>query len=167
MRRTVIAALLLASTWQTKPVGAQPLSDPYQIFARTRAYWLDQHYPPLLEYSVAVTVLEGGTVKIERYWSAYDTASQQVAVDSVSDYEQAHPTYAAGGFNFLGSGPLDMNIPFLSHLVKPQPPTDYLGVPVLAPNYTFGMAAIAPIPRSVSSATAATPNRWRRMNLPA
>lgn len=144
MRRTLIAALLLASAWQPKPVAAQSLSDPYQIFARSRAYWLDQHYPPLLEYTVAVSVLEGGFVKTERYWSAYDSSSEQVAVDDVSDYEQAHPTYAAGGVNFLGQGPLDMNIPVLSHLVKPQPPTDYLGVPILAPNYTFGMAQIAP-----------------------
>jgi hypothetical protein len=132
----VIAALAFAAAWPAQPMQAQPLGDPYQIFARARAYWLQQHYPALLEYTVAVSVLEGGSLKTERYWSAYDSSSGQIVVDAVSDYERAHPTYAAGGVN--------LNIPLLSRLAKPQPPTDYLGVPFLAPNYTFGMASIPP-----------------------
>ena len=141
MTRTLIAVLLLAAAFPVNSV-AQPLSDPYQIFARARAYWQQQSYPPLLEYDVAVTVLESGSVKTERYWSAYDSVNQLVAVDSVSDYERAHPTYAAPGIN--------LNIPLLSKLVKPQPPTDYLGVPLLAPSYTFGMANIPPTNPSAS-----------------
>lgn len=144
----MIAVLLLAAGLPVRSGAAQSLSDPYQIFARARAYWQQQTYPPLLEYTIAVSVFEGGSVKTERYWSAYDTSSQAIAVDEVSDYEQAHPTYAARGFNFAVHGE-GYNIPFLSHLVKPQPPTDYLGVPLLAPNYTFGLARIPP----TSSAT--------------
>jgi hypothetical protein len=137
VRRAVAAAIVLGAGWPITTAGAQTLADPYQIFARARAYWHQQQYPPLLEYTVAVTVLEGGTLKTERYWSAYDSSSQEVAVDAVSDYERAHPTYAAHGVN--------IKIPLLSSVLgKPQPPTDYLGVPVLAPNYTFGMAEIAP-----------------------
>ncbi|HET6276162.1 MAG TPA: hypothetical protein VFE16_09570 [Candidatus Cybelea sp.] len=143
MTRKVIAVLFLAAAFPASSTSAQSLADPYQIFARARAYWHQQTYPPLLEYTVAVTVFEGGSVKTERYWSAYDSVNQQVAVDSVSDYEQAHPTYAARGFNFAGHGQ-GYDIPFLSHLLKPQPPTDYLGVPVLTPNYTFGLAQIPP-----------------------
>jgi hypothetical protein len=131
--RIVIATLLLAAA-SLSPAPAESPADAYQIFARSREYWLQQHYPPLLEYTVAVTVLEGGSVKKERYWSAYDSTDGQIAVDSVSDYERSHPTYAAPGVN--------VKIPLLSSLVKPQPPTDYLGVPLLAPNYTFGMADI-------------------------
>jgi hypothetical protein len=138
--RIVIGLLALAAAWPATPARAQTLTDPYQIFARAREYWLAQHYPPLLEYTVAVSVLEGGSVKTERYWSAYDTASQQIVVDSVSDYERAHPTYVHG---------INIDIPLLSHVNKPLPPADYLGVPLLAPNYAFGMAAIAP----TSSAT--------------
>lgn len=117
--------------------AAQSLADPYQIFARARAYWLQQQYPPLIEYTVAVSVLEGGSVKVERYWSAYDSVDRQIMVDPISDYERAHPTYAAHG--------VSVKIPLLSSVVgKPQPPTDYLGVPLLAPNYAFGMAQIPP-----------------------
>ncbi len=136
-RSAVAAALLLALAWPAGSACAEPLGDPYQIFARSRAYWLEQHYPPLLEYTVAVSVLEGGSVKQERYWSAYDAIDQHVIVDDVSDYERANPTYAAHG--------VTVKIPLLSSVLgKPQPPTDYLGVPLLAPNYTFGMAHIPP-----------------------
>jgi hypothetical protein len=135
---STIAALLLAAVSPVDRAPLPPLADPYQIFARARAYWLEQRYPPLLEYTVAVSVLEGGTVKTQRYWSAYDSVSRQVAVDPISDYERAHPTYASG-VN------LHFQIPLLQKAVgKPQPPTDYLGVPLLAPNYTFGMAEIPP-----------------------
>ncbi|HEX3670108.1 MAG TPA: hypothetical protein VHT92_00235 [Candidatus Cybelea sp.] len=143
MTRKMIAVLLLAAALPIRSAAAQSLGDPYQIFARARAYWQQQTYPPLLEYAVAVTVFEGGSVKTERYWSAYDTSNQEITVDTVSDYEQAHPTYAARGLNFVVHGE-GYNIPFLSHLIKPQPPTDYLGVPLLAPNYTFGLAQIPP-----------------------
>ncbi len=136
MTRWISAVLLLVAAFPVS-VAAQSLPDPYQIFARARAYWHQQSYPPLLEYSVAVSVLEGGSVKTERYWSAYDSVTQQVAVDPISDYEKAHPTYAAHG--------ITVKIPLLSSVLgKPQPPTDYLGVPLLAPNYTFGMAEISP-----------------------
>jgi hypothetical protein len=144
--RIVIAALALAA-WTPTPASAQSLTDPYQIFARARNYWLQQHYPPLLEYTVAVSVLEGGSVKTERYWSAYDSSSQEIAVDAVSDYEQAHPTYPAPGIN------LHFNLPILSHFDRKQRPSDYLGVPLLAPNYTFGMAQIPPTSSATPSPT--------------
>jgi hypothetical protein len=127
-----VAVLLAAS-----PACAQPLSEAYRIFDRARTYWLRQRYPPLVEYRVAITVLEGGKVKTERYWSAYDSVSGQVVVDPVSDYERAHPVHAARG--------IGISIPLLSSFIgKPQPPADELGVPELAPNYTFGMARIPP-----------------------
>jgi hypothetical protein len=137
----MIAILLLAAGVGSDSAPAQYLADPYQIFARARGYWLERSYPPLLEYDVAVTVLEGGTVKTQRYWSAYDSVDQQIAVDPVSDYEHDHPTYAASGFNFVLRGP---DLPIPASIGKPQPPTDYLGIPLLAPNYTFGMANVPP-----------------------
>lgn len=134
----MIAGLLLAGALPVTSTAQPPVADPYQIFARARAYWLQQHYPALVEYTVAVTVLEGGTTKTERYWSAYDSTNGTVVVDSVSDYEQAHPTYARG-IN------LNLRIPVLTRAIaKPLSPADYLGVPLLAPNYTFGMARIPP-----------------------
>jgi hypothetical protein len=139
VRGSLIAALALGAVSSVGSARAQYLVDPYQIFARARAYWLEQRYPPLIEYRVAVAVLEAGSLKTQRYWSAYDSGTGQVAVDPVSDYERAHPAYAAPGLN------LHFQIPLIQKaLGRSQPPVDYLGVPLLAPNYTFGMGEIRP-----------------------
>jgi hypothetical protein len=136
IRRVASLLALAVAVCGSGRATAQPaLGDPYRIFARASGFWYAQHYPPLLEYEVAVTVLEGGTFKAERYWSAYDSIDRKILVDPVSDYEKAHPTHAAHGMTIA--------IPILSSFIgKPQPPTDYLGVPELAPNYSFGMARI-------------------------
>ena len=111
-------------------------ADPYAIFARARNYFQSeaQQYPPYLRYDVAVHVVEGGQEKVERYDSAYDAMTNQVSVDPVSDYERAHPPSGSG-----------VNIGFLFWRVgKPQPPTDFLGVPVLSPTYSFGIGKFTP-----------------------
>jgi hypothetical protein len=126
-----LAAALLAAA---PCVSAAP--DPYDIFARSRAYWLRQQFPMHLEYDVAVDVLEGGTNKVEHYASAYDAVDDVVTVDPVSDYQRAHPPKVSGiNLGILGFA-----------LNKPLPPADFLGVPHLAPNYSFGMAPFVPAP---------------------
>ncbi len=113
--------------------GAQAPS-PYDIFARARAFWSAQIYPSYLAYEVVVRVDEGASPKTERYASEYDATDNTVWVDSVSDYEIAHPVKVKG-FNF--------GIPGLV-ASKPLPPVDFLGVPMLAPAFSFGMAPFVP-----------------------
>jgi hypothetical protein len=106
-----------------------PIGDPYAIFARARRYWESQRYPARLQYTVVVTVLEGGKTRIERYRSGYDGIAGVVAFDPVSDEEREHPYVPHG-----------VNVGFLFWRIgKPEPPADYLGVPELAPNYSFGI----------------------------
>lgn len=102
----------------------------YEIFAKTRIYWEAQRYPAKLEYDVAVTVVENGKPKIERYRSGYDAVNGIVRSDPVSDYERAYPYHPPGGFSF--------NVPFLTKPVGSSN-VDYFGVPMLAPNYSFGI----------------------------
>lgn len=109
-------------------VDASP--NPYDIYARTRAYWVSQIYPERLEYDVVVRVTDNGKPKIERYRSGYDGEDGSVAFDAVSDYEVAHP-YTPHGFNVFLPG---------VNLSKPEVPVDFLGVPILTPNYGFGIA---------------------------
>jgi hypothetical protein len=60
-----------------------------------------------------------------------------VEIDPVSDYERAHPVHPKGfNFNIMGAIPLS----------KPMPAVDFLGVPYLAPTYSFGMAPFVPAP---------------------
>jgi|GEM_PF-850727 len=112
--------------------------DPYQIFADSRAYWLLQRYPQRLEYDVAVDILEGGSERVEHYAADYDAVNDVVDVDAESDYQRTHPVYVSGmNFNLFG-GAVRLN--------KPMPPIDFLGVPHLAPTYSFGMAPFVPAP---------------------
>lgn len=137
MRRLLFGAALmgLAAIWGL-PVGAQEVSpDPYQLYARAHTYWSTQQYPALVEYRVAIDVNEGGKERTQRYASAYNAVDGTVGIDPISDYERAHPASGSGvNFNLL-----------FFQVNKPQAPEDFLGVPLLAPAYTFGMG---PIPKT-------------------
>ncbi len=113
------------------PLHAQP--DPYAIFARARSYFERQQYPPYLKYDVAVNVVEGGKTRTERYASAYNATTNEIVVDPVSDFERANPPSGRG---------VNIAILFVP-LGKPQPPVDFLGVPMLSPTYSFGIAKFA------------------------
>ncbi len=114
--------------------------DPYQIFARARAYWLTQRYPMKMQYEVAVSATEGGKARVERYDSGFDAVKNEIVFDPVSDYDRAHPVDPTG-VNF------SIGLAFLAIPVgKPLPPIDWLGVPKLAPTYSFGMAPFVPAP---------------------
>ena len=109
--------------------------DPYLIFARARTSFEQQHYPAYLKYDVVVRVTEGGTPKVERYQSAYNATTNDVWVEPVSDYERAHPPSGSG-----------VNVGLLFWRIgKPQPPTDFLGVPKLSPTYSFGISKFVPV----------------------
>jgi hypothetical protein len=136
----MLGILLAASVATATP--ASP--DPYQIFAQTRRYWESQRYPMMLQYDVAVTVVERGAPKTERYQTGYDGTDGSLAFDPISDYEQEHP-FTPHGFNF--------GLPFVGPIHAP-PLVDYLGVPMLAPNYSFGLGAtpLSVPPEKLSSA---------------
>ncbi len=81
--------------------------------------------------------MHGGATAQAHYHVAYDSATDRVYANAASDEEIAHP-YTPHGINtylnlFGGSIPLS----------APQRTFDYLGVPELAPNYSFGVAPYA------------------------
>jgi len=121
----MLSALVLATT-----LSAADRNAGYEIFGKTRLAWEAQHYPEFLAYDVAVTVTENGRSKTERYNSAYDAAGDVVYFDSVSDYERAHPYYAPGGFGFANPFERDRST---------NAAMDFLGIPMLAPDYSFGL----------------------------
>lgn len=121
------------------PAASPPaLTDPYAIYSRARAYWEDARYPASVRFDVAVTVEHLGKTSQAHYHCYYDSANDKVFVSPTSDEELAHPYTPHGinfGFNLLGAA-----LP----LSAPQHTFDYLGVPVLAPNYSFGIAEYQP-----------------------
>jgi hypothetical protein len=152
MRVLLGAAVLGAVMLALCAPRASAAPDPYEIFAKARGYWLLQHYPQRLEYDVAVDVTEGGTEKVERYSTDYDAVNDVVIVDPVSDYQREHPTVAKGiELGILGF-----------HVNKPLPPADFLGVPHLAPTYSFGMAPFVPAPSPTPFNSAALVDEIRK-----
>ena len=102
------------------------LFDPYAVFDRAREAWAAQRYPAHVAYDVVVRVRENGATLEERYAARFDATTGAVDVDPTSDYERAHaPT--GSGVRILGRG-----APSFAAV-------DFIGVPQLAPNYSFGM----------------------------
>ncbi|HEY1656050.1 MAG TPA: hypothetical protein VGF86_13150 [Candidatus Tumulicola sp.] len=123
------------------PAAAEP--DPYHIFAKMRHYWENQAYPGTFEYTIAVEVFEGAGSKTERYRSAYDNYVGKLSFNAVSDYEIAHPFYPHG-INF-GIGASDAP--------HTAPEVDFYGVPMLTPNFSFGLGKTPlSVPKTPSSA---------------
>lgn len=83
-----------------------------------------------MEYTLAVSVVENGQLKTERYRSGFDATRGRILVNSVSDYEIAHAYVAPGGISFTS--------PF-ERFPLSNANVDYLGVPLLAPNFGFGL----------------------------
>lgn len=134
------------------------LTDPYDIFAKARQRLEAARYPSRLAYDVVITVRNGGTTSTARYHSFYDSTTGAVRVMATSDEELAHP-YTPRGINvYLKLFPQgdENGIP----LSAPQRTFDYLGVPILAPNYTFGVAQY--VPHAQAPDTTALVNEIRR-----
>lgn len=116
------------------------LTDAYAVFARARQYIEAARYPGQLAYGVTIAVSKRGTTSAAHYHSYYDSTNGAIRVIGESDEELAHP-YTPHGIdtylNLFGSG---KGVP----LSAPQRTFDFLGVPVLAPNYSFGIAPLIP-----------------------
>lgn len=78
---------------------------------------------------------EGAVERTERYRSGFDAVDDAIWVDPVSDYEQAHPHVPPHGVNFFIAA---------WEVGKPEAPVDFIGVPILAPAYSFEMAPFVP-----------------------
>lgn len=127
------------------PIGATTTStttftDPYTIFEKARERLEASRYPDQLSYEVIETVKKNNEVSTAQYRSYYDSTTGAVRVIGVTDEELEHPYKPRGintYLNLFGSG---KGIP----LSSAQRTFDYLGVPLLAPNYWFGVAHYVP-----------------------
>lgn len=130
----MIQPLLLA----TQTIASAVQTDPYSIFARARGVWSGQHYPHFLSYTIAVNVSEGGVHKTKHYHLTYDAQNDKIQVDPVSDEERSAPP-VAHGFLWHIQPKRQHQILFDKKVGNPGEAVDYLGVPKLAPTYSFGL----------------------------
>ncbi len=127
MRRVIfIGAAILA---MAAPAHAQSLTDPYQIFATARHAWLMQNYPRSVSYVVGVQALGEHRVA-KHYQLTYNSRTNTVIADRVSIEQREHP-HVPRGIN-IGIGPIAVG-------PREEVP-DPFGIPMLAPNYSFGVA---------------------------
>jgi len=147
--RASVAMLTVLRCFTTDFASSATLDDPYAIFAKARQHWEAAHYPAQMSYNVVITVTHADKESTAHYRSYYDARSDVVTVMAAADEELAAP-YTPHGINTF------LNL-FGSHIPisAPQRTFDYLGVPVLAPNYAFGM---------VESAQAAGPDTQSLVN---
>lgn len=136
---------LLGLTFILGVAGPSGGRDAYQLFDRARLYWDAVAYPRRLSYDITIAVSRRSVLSSAHYHAVYDTATNTATVDPTSDEEKAHP-YVPHGINtfiqlFGGSIPVS----------APQNTFDFLGIPVLSPNYCFAVCRTAPHTVSESS----------------
>lgn len=157
----MIAVLVLAA-------AATSGADPYVIFSRARSRWTSQSYPRYLTYVVTVSGSDGSRAITNTYTSSADTSTDSINVQATSAEESAHPyvphgmtwrtkiTIGYAGKPVLGArptvdgGPTTIKVSKTMPLSQPQQ-YDLLGVPVLSPTYSFGLAM-----QEISSSSAAS-----------
>ena len=137
-------ALLLGAVAGAQAAAAPALlSDPYQIYARTRTAWEAQRYPDYLSYTIHVQVDERGVLKSKHYHAVYQQPNGKLYVAAVSDEERAQPPVPTGMTIHLL--PKRQNVALFDKRVgDPGQAVDYLGIPMLSPNYSFGLGVPPP-----------------------
>src|SRR5438477_8193956 len=98
MRAATLGVFALLLGVASAPATAAPsiLSNPYQIYARTRAAWESQRYPDYLAYTIHVQVDERGVHKSKHYHAVYEQSNGKLYVAAVSDEERAQPPVPTG-----------------------------------------------------------------------
>lgn len=133
-------AILVAGFPHAARAGAP---DPYQIYDRARAVWAASSYPPYISYTIDVSVNDHGVVKQKHYRALYETARNRVFVDTVSEEERVDP-HTPEGVNFSLEPKRQQKTLFKRRVGRPESAVDFLGVPMLAPNYSFGVVTFVP-----------------------
>lgn len=138
-----LAACLLAA--------ASP--DPYAIYARAQAVWRAQRYPATVNYVVHVRTRQGDRTDERHYNSRWFSGPDRIAVNPVSVEEREHPYLPPPGFDFSILGT------HIAHVGGPNEGIgtngDLIGVPELAPNYSFGISRYVPPPPPTPAQTVA------------
>lgn len=140
MKRLCAALVLATGFAEGNALAAHAAMDPYAIFSNARNVWAREHYPEYLTYVVTVRVDEGGVEKTRHYHLAFDGPRAKIYVNPVSDEERAAPPDPNGmTFHLI---PRRQFMPLFDKKVgHPDEAVDYLGIPMIAPTYSFGMSS--------------------------
>jgi hypothetical protein len=151
----VLALLLLGA--------AAPTNDPYQIYDRAREVWRKQTYPSEILYRTTVRVAEGSKDE-QQHYNGEASLTDGIRVAGVSEEEAASP-HPGTGINFkvhleIGwnthAGGQTTSMDEDAHRKESSP--DFLGVPLISPEYSFGLNPAQPefAPQPETTAPAST-----------
>ncbi|HEY8314158.1 MAG TPA: hypothetical protein VIG51_08260 [Candidatus Baltobacteraceae bacterium] len=136
----LLCGLFIAGAPTLAASANRPASEtPYSIYGRARDVWMAQRYPAYLAYTIAVNVDEKGVPKANHYHSVYDALHDVVHVDAISDEERTAP-HVPTGVNFHLRPKRQFHTIVDKRVGNPEEAVDFLGIPLLAPNYSFGIA---------------------------
>jgi hypothetical protein len=141
--KRVLCVVAIAASLGTVAHAAGADPDPYQLYSRARAVWMSQHYPDYVTYTIAVWVDERGVPKTAHYRAVYDATHDRIYMNGVSEEERVAP-HVPTGTNITLEPKRNWMTLFKRHVGNPEDAVDFLGIPMLAPNYSFGIAAYVP-----------------------
>ncbi|MBV9027771.1 MAG: hypothetical protein JO311_04090 [Candidatus Eremiobacteraeota bacterium] len=123
-------------------LGSPPNVDAQSIWLRTRSAVSGAQYPRRIDYTIALSGLDGSVLKVDHYGASCDP-NGPIRVFAMSDEGLAAPPQVPHGVNVFvtfsvseGRGaPASVALP-IGHAA---PSADLLGEPVLSPTYMFGL----------------------------
>jgi hypothetical protein len=124
--------------------AASGTPDAYAVWLKTRSAITAAQYPGRIDYTIAVTGLDGSRPAADHYRASCDSGDGAIRVFPISDEQLAAPAPVPHGVNTFfviqlsggrGSGTATYAIP-MGH---PAPTSDLLGEPLLSPTYMFGL----------------------------
>ncbi|HVR47835.1 MAG TPA: hypothetical protein VMT95_14480 [Candidatus Binatia bacterium] len=118
-------------------------SDAYTIWLRARSAVTRATYPARIDYTIAVSGLDGARPTLDHYRASCDPGYRAIRVFPISEEQLAQAPPVPHGFDFsfkiaLSTGRLAPAIATIP-AGRPAPASDLLGVPLLEPTYTFGL----------------------------
>jgi len=128
------ALWILALACSTNAVAAPIPPSADEILNRARATLASSSYPAHLSYVIAVSVNDHGVTKTRHYTAFYDDRRGLIDTRAISSEEGvAQPTTGSKLYGAILTHGHTLKRPINAQV------DDYLGVPILAPNYTFGL----------------------------
>jgi hypothetical protein len=116
----------------------------YDLFAHARAAVSSARYPASVDYTIAISGLDGQTPRANHYRAYSRPAEGIIDVAPVSAEEEAHPI-VVHGINFaltatVCGGRCETGSATVSEPVGRAPDSaDLVGVPIIEPTYAFGL----------------------------
>ena len=118
-----------------------PMVDGWSVFLQARSAVTSAHYPWRLDYTIAISGLDGATPVSNHYRASFDASNGAMKLFPISDEQLAAPPSVPHGFNTKFSIGIcfglcaGIQIP-VGH---PAPYQDLIGQPLISPTYMFGL----------------------------